>query len=187
MVFAPLLVSRITYVFGFHKVLPSDAIWRHRSESTLAQVMACRLTTDTKPLPEPILTWHPSFAWCNLTWHVQYIYIHVWIWKNTNLRIQLHLPTTEVGLEGPPCVFRLSTLQCGHNGRDGFSNHQPHDCLLNRLFGRRSKKTSNSALLAFVRGIHRSPVNSPRKWQVTLKMFPLGDVIMRHIYAQWRI
>ena len=27
-------------------------------------------------------------------------------------------------------------------GRDGVSNHQPHDCLLNRLFGHRSKKTS---------------------------------------------
>ena len=29
-----------------------------------------------------------------------------------------------------------------HNGRDSVSNHQPHDCLLNRLFRRRSKKTS---------------------------------------------
>ena len=29
-----------------------------------------------------------------------------------------------------------------HNGCDGVSNHQPHDCLLNRSFGRRSKKTS---------------------------------------------
>ena len=29
-----------------------------------------------------------------------------------------------------------------HNGRDGVSYHQPHDCLLNRLFIRRSKKTS---------------------------------------------
>ena len=29
-----------------------------------------------------------------------------------------------------------------HNGRGGVSNHQPHDCLLNRLFRRRSKKTS---------------------------------------------
>ena len=29
-----------------------------------------------------------------------------------------------------------------HNGRDGVSNHQPHDCLLNCLFKRRSKKTS---------------------------------------------
>ena len=32
-------------------------------------------------------------------------------------------------------------LRWRHNGRDGVSNHQPHDCLLNSLFGRRSKKT----------------------------------------------
>ena len=35
----------------------------------------------------------------------------------------------------------LSLLWC-HNGRDSLSNHQPHVCLLNRLFRRRSKKTS---------------------------------------------
>ena len=33
-----------------------------------------------------------------------------------------------------------NSLQWRHNGRDGVSNHQPYDCLLNRLF--RSKKTS---------------------------------------------
>ena len=31
------------------------------------------------------------------------------------------------------------TLRWRHNGRDGVSNHQPNDCLLNRLFGRKSK------------------------------------------------
>ena len=30
-------------------------------------------------------------------------------------------------------------LQWRHNGRDGVSNHQPHDCLLNRVNRRRSK------------------------------------------------
>ena len=35
-----------------------------------------------------------------------------------------------------------------------------------------------SASLAFVRGIHRGPVNSPHKWPVTRKMFPFDDVIM---------
>ena len=35
-----------------------------------------------------------------------------------------------------------TVLQWRHNGHDGVSNHQPHQCLLNRLFGRRSKKTS---------------------------------------------
>ena len=39
-------------------------------------------------------------------------------------------------------------------------------------------KHQSSASLAFVRGIHRSPVNSPHKWPVTRKMFPLDDVIM---------
>ena len=29
-----------------------------------------------------------------------------------------------------------------HNGRDGVSNHQPQDCLLNHSFRRRSRKTS---------------------------------------------
>ena len=69
----------------------------------------------------------------------------------------------------------IITLQWRHNGRDSVSNHQLHDCLLNRLFRRRSKKTS----LAFVRGIHRGPVNSPHKWPVTRKMFPFDDVIMK--------
>ena len=36
----------------------------------------------------------------------------------------------------------------------------------------------SSASLAFVRGIHRGPVNSPHKWPVTRKMFPFGDVII---------
>ena len=39
-------------------------------------------------------------------------------------------------------------------------------------------KHQGSASLAFVRGIHRSPVNSPHKRPVTRKMFPFDDVIM---------
>ena len=34
------------------------------------------------------------------------------------------------------------SLPWRHNGRDIVSNHQPHDCLLNGLFRRRSKKIS---------------------------------------------
>ena len=41
-------------------------------------------------------------------------------------------PTSEISL----------TLQWRRNGRGSVSNHQSHDCLLNRLFRRRSKKTS---------------------------------------------
>ena len=70
------------------------------------------------------------------------------------------------------------TLERRHNGLDSFSNHQPHDCLLNRLFSGDQRKHQSSASLAFVRGIHRGPVNSPHKWPVTRKMFPFDDVIM---------
>ena len=35
------------------------------------------------------------------------------------------------------------TLRWRPNGRNSVSYYQPHDCLLNRLFRRRSKKTSN--------------------------------------------
>ena len=40
------------------------------------------------------------------------------------------------------------------------------------------RKHQTSASLAFVRGIHRGPVNSPHKWPVTRKIFPFDDVIM---------
>ena len=36
----------------------------------------------------------------------------------------------------------------------------------------------SSAALAFLRGNHQGPVNSPHKWPITRKMFPFDDVIM---------
>ena len=44
--------------------------------------------------------------------------------------------------------------------------------------GTDQRKHQSSASLAFVRGIHRRPVNSPHKGPVTRKMFPFDDVIM---------
>ena len=41
-----------------------------------------------------------------------------------------------------PFNGNIETIQWRHNGHGGVSNHQHHDCLLNRLFRRRSKKTS---------------------------------------------
>ena len=45
------------------------------------------------------------------------------------------------------------------------------------------RKHQSSASLAFVRWIHRGPVNSPHKWRVTRKIFLFDDVIM--IRPQW--
>ena len=44
--------------------------------------------------------------------------------------------------------------------------------------GVHQRKHQSSASLAFVREIHRGPVNFPHKWPVTRKMFPFDDVIM---------
>ena len=44
--------------------------------------------------------------------------------------------------------------------------------------GADKRKHQSSASLAFVKGIHRWPVNSLHKWPVTRKMFPSDDVSM---------
>ena len=44
--------------------------------------------------------------------------------------------------------------------------------------GADQRKHQSSASLAFVREIHRKPVNSPHKKSVTRKMFPFDDVII---------
>ena len=64
-------------------------------------------------------------------------------------------------------LLQCKALQWRYNERDGVSNHQPLDCLLNRLFGRRPKKTAKIRVTGLWRGIHRWPVNSPHKWPLT--------------------
>ena len=72
----------------------------------------------------------------------------------------------------------VTTLRWRHNERDSVSNHLPHDCLLNRLFRRRSKKTSKLRVTGLCGG---------NKWPVTRKMFPFDDVIMKwtHFPRYW--
>ena len=50
----------------------------------------------------------------------------------------------------------LLSLRWRHNGRDSDSNHQPHGCLLNRLFRRRSRKTAKLRVAVLCGG--NSPV-----------------------------
>ena len=66
-------------------------------------------------------------------------------------------------------------LQWRHNERRGVSNHQLLDCLLNRLFRRKPKKTSKLRVTGLCEG------NSPMTGEfpagpVTRKMFPFDDV-----------
>ena len=49
--------------------------------------------------------------------------------------------------------------------------------------GADERKHQSAASLAFARGIHRWPVDSPYKGPETRKMFPFDDVIMGPILA----
>ena len=51
--------------------------------------------------------------------------------------------------------------------------------------GADKKKHQSSASLAFVRGIHRWPGNSPHKWPVTRKIFPFDDVTICTNQLAW--
>ena len=64
-------------------------------------------------------------------------------------------------------------LRWRHNGGDSVSNHQPNDCLLNRLFGANQSKHQSSASLAFVWGIHRDRWIPRTKGQLRGKCFHL--------------
>ena len=79
--------------------------------------------------------------------------------------------------QGVECNNSCS-LHWRHNDHDSVSNHQPHDCLLNRLFRRRSKKTSKLRVTGLCAGNSPGPVNSPHKGPVTREKFPFDDVIM---------
>ena len=76
----------------------------------------------------------------------------------------------------PSASLSTSPLQWRHNERDGVSNHQPHDCLLKRLFGSRSKKTSNLRVTVFCAG------NSPLTGEFPTQMASNGE----NVSIWWR-
>ena len=69
----------------------------------------------------------------------------------------------DISVSGRTGRFKMTndkfwSLRLRHDGRDGVSNHQPHYCLLNRLFRRRSKKTWKLRVTGLCVG--NSPVTS---------------------------
>ena len=98
-----------------------------------------------------------------------YIYIHTY----PSLAIKVFLTRMKQLGTVSWCILDSQTLQWRHNGRDGVLNRRRLKCLLNCLLRRCRRKHESSASLAFVRGIHRSPVNSPHKGPVTQIFFHL--------------
>ena len=72
----------------------------------------------------------------------------------------------------------IHSLHLSHNGAMASQIASLTIAYSNVYSGADQRKPQRSASLAFVRGVHRWPVNSPPKWPITRKMFPFDDVIM---------
>ena len=72
-------------------------------------------------------------------------------------------------------------LQRRHNERDGVSNRQPHDCLVKRLFRRRSKEISKLRVTGLCEG--NSPVAGefPAQKASNAENVPFDDAIMASV------
>ena len=72
------------------------------------------------------------------------------------------------------------TLRWRHNERDSVPNHQPHDCLFNRLFRRRSKNTSKLRVTGLCAG------NSPGTGEFPAQMASYAENVSiwwrHHVY-----
>ena len=69
-----------------------------------------------------------------------------------------------------------SSLRWRHNDHDGDWNHQPHHCLLNCLFGRRSEKTSKLRVTVLCAG------NSPGTGEIPAQMASNAE----NVFIWWR-
>ena len=98
-----------------------------------------------------------SYQWSFLRYHIMSYYVdhdkicRIW------LRIWIKKHTPYCSRNDQPLDVYLASLW-RHNGRDGVTNHQPYDCLLNHPFRCRSKKTLKLRVTGLCAG--NSPVQT---------------------------
>ena len=163
------LCRKFTGPRRIHRTKASDAeLWyarwvNNRKAGDLRRHRAHYDVIVMKPTDHWMMVFMVLFQWCS------YIYCKVIILKTFDLAfiIALYDGTSDA-----------MSLHWRHNYHDGVSNHQPQSCLLNRLFRRRSKKTSKLRVTGLCAGNSPGSVNSPHKGPVTWKMFPFDDVFM---------
>ena len=112
------------------------------------------------------------------------------LWNETLIRVHLYESISSMARVGP-CSLREadSLFACTHR------RHYT-DVLMSQMASQITslgsvystvyscedqRKHQSSSSLAFVRIIHRGPVNSPHKRSVTRKMLPFDDVIMGNV------
>ena len=122
----------------FQEVIPKTVKWGH---------IKCGQTKKWTQITSQIINidMHKfiiSFTIRVMQYKLWYIYKH---WNDVlKTHIYIHLCTNTLKFHNNMSSKEkiLFLLQWRHNEHDGISNHQPHDCLLKRLFRHRSRKTS---------------------------------------------
>ena len=102
-------------------------------------------------------------------------YVDFFFWAHIRY---LWLPTSLAQLlrSSQYLAYKKQPLQWSHGGRNGVSNHQPHDSLLNRFFRRRSKKTSKLHVTGLCAG------NSPVTGEFPAQMASSAE----NVFIWWR-
>ena len=128
-----------------------------------------------------------NFVWC----YVSHIIIHCKaprVTRKAGVKFSDMLTRSQVSLQG-------CTRKCQWHYNDAIMSAMASQITSLMIVystvysGTDQRKHQSSASLAFVRGSHWSPVNSPRTGPVTRKMFPFDDVIVdlswKHRLAMW--
>ena len=116
--------------WGWWFETPSRQLWRHSDDVCVHELGS-----------------HYSFIWCEGL-HYIWVSIYTAVWCSLCLIFGYRVSNMNSRKLNP-----YNLLQWRHNELDGVSNHQPHDCLLNSLFRRRSKTTSKLRVTGLCTGI----------------------------------
>ena len=125
------LVNNVNYVWfvGKHKQMD---IWRIKNLLSFQ---------SWKHLSESPHIFNPA-TYKTICWYRTTLKVSLSLTNNDNRKVYREFKATRSQILSAPHTLYTMTLQWRHNGHDSVSNHQPHDCLLNHLFRRISKKTS---------------------------------------------
>ena len=134
---------------GYQHSGPSTQ-WRHQKETFSALLAFCAENSPVAcefPLQRPVTRSYDVSLIC--TWR------NGWVSNRDAGDLRRHRAYCDVTVMNgfwETLMFHLYALRSRRNGHGGVSNHQPHHCLLNRLFGCRSKKTSKLCVTGLCAG-----------------------------------
>ena len=107
---------------------------------------------------------------------------NIYCW--TSLYIVCIITWYYIRFENYKCGISIRPLQWCHNGRNGVSNHRRLNCLLSRLFRRRSKITSKLCITGLCEG--NSPVTGEFPAQRASNMENVSIWWRHHAMNSWR-